>query len=525
MNVKKSTKILIGVAVLMSLGPLLVVGPAIGGKGNKPNLDSDDSRESSSREHEHEDSDKDTVWQVVEDVSEVKTGDMVGIQAGNGKWLSRAYDTEGTRVELAEKIWQVRIKNKNWSFKSWAGTYLGLNRETKMVAQARTISSEVKWNLATDPSATSKPRVTIKGVGRDGAGKYAGLSNKGKADLSCKYESISHPTTTFTLYKAVQCNTPTSCWDNFIAKKAKLYAIPDVSDHLGTTLPLFGSPKPFNKSSDSYNEATVIFKRTLEGWGRLADPVKPLFFMESADDIGQSMVKDKELPMLNEFEHHKEYKTQPTYRGLFAKAFKGVNEVLGGTTPEMAVYSNSDILYTSNLATSLAESMKFAKKKYGEAPRVMVVGQRVNVVMPETVNFGTTVDDLDRTLKKLAEKGQTYQTNAEDYFAVSRELYNWEKLPDFIIGGVAFDNWFVGKANRDKGDIITVDATDTVLAVHQNHGQGRKDSHLQPKSQYNRNLAVKHGSWSKGRVVDTQYATMSVPWGETVVVERRRLLF
>ena len=182
--------------------------------------------------------------------------------------------------------------------------------------------------------------------------------------------------------------------------------------------------------------------------------------------------------------------------------------------------------------SSLAASMRFAKvaKQQTEDARLLVVGQRINVDMPSDGGVDLKVSEarLDSTLARLAKKGQKYQTNAEDYFAVSRALFKWDKLPDFMVGGVAFDNWFVSKANRDKpvpNEVIAVDATDTIIAVHQNHGKGRKDSHLQPKSQYNRELAAKQGSWSKGRVVDTKYATMKTPWQEVLVVERRRLLF
>ena len=170
--------------------------------------------------------------------------------------------------------------------------------------------------------------------------------------------------------------------------------------------------------------------------------------------------------------------------------------------------------------------MRFAKHKAGKAaPRLLVVGQRVNVKMPKKGQLDLDDEEAaEAALETLAKGGQRYQTNAEDYFAVSRALYEWEGLPDFVVGGVAFDNWFVGKANRDD-KVLVVDGTDTILAVHQNHGKGRKDSHLHPKSKYNRELAARHGSWSKGRVVDAKYATMRTPWNEIVVVNRRHLLF
>eukprot|EP01060_Flectonema_neradi_P039592 TRINITY_DN8776_c2_g1_i1.p1 TRINITY_DN8776_c2_g1~~TRINITY_DN8776_c2_g1_i1.p1 ORF type:complete len:259 (+),score=66.14 TRINITY_DN8776_c2_g1_i1:352-1128(+) len=257
--------------------------------------------------------------------------------------------------------------------------------------------------------------------------------------------------------------------------------------------------------------------------------MKPLLMMEPSDDLGMQQVTDlggQSIYSERTFEHHKEYTKQPTYRGLFDAAFSHEKSV--SENCEMAVYSNGDILYSTSIRDTLGSSLAYAKD-IEKTDRVLVIGTRINTDMPEELDLDVNQQDYDSLLKKLAKTGRRYQSNAEDYFAVSKPLFDWKALPDFIVGGVAFDNWIVAKANRaykQKGKpVVVVDASDTITAIHQNHGKGRKDSHLQGKSTYNRKLAVKEGSWSKGRVVDAKYCSLNTPWDEIIVVERRRLLF
>ncbi|CUG28302.1 Hypothetical protein, putative, partial [Bodo saltans] len=85
----------------------------------------------------------------------------------------------------------------------------------------------------------------------------------------------------------------------------------------------------------------------------------------------------------------------------------------------------------------------------------------------------------------------------------SRGLFDWMKdIPDFVVGGVSFDNWITNKVNvmASRGEAIEVDATETILALHQNHGGDPKKSHEHPKSYYNRNLASKYGGTELGHV-------------------------
>ena len=78
-------------------------------------------------------------------------------------------------------------------------------------------------------------------------------------------------------------------------------------------------------------------------------------------------------------------------------------------------------------------------------------------------------------------------------------------VPDFIVGGTAFDNWFTGRL-AEKGYFV-VDGTATITALHLNHGH-IKGSHKEPKSQHNTELALRNGGWGKGAVTNCAWFTM-----------------
>eukprot|EP01010_Urceolus_cornutus_P003651 NODE_522_length_1576_cov_278.886706_g398_i0.p1 GENE.NODE_522_length_1576_cov_278.886706_g398_i0~~NODE_522_length_1576_cov_278.886706_g398_i0.p1 ORF type:complete len:398 (+),score=70.04 NODE_522_length_1576_cov_278.886706_g398_i0:101-1294(+) len=98
------------------------------------------------------------------------------------------------------------------------------------------------------------------------------------------------------------------------------------------------------------------------------------------------------------------------------------------------------------------------------------------------------------------------QANAIDFFAFTANFFT-DQLPDFIIGRPVYDNWLLSHALKSGG--MVVDATNIVLAIHQNHDY----SHVPEGSDYwataegahNRELGLQYGGWSRGDV-------LHVPW-------------
>lgn len=285
-----------------------------------------------------------------------------------------------------------------------------------------------------------------------------------------------------------------------------------------------------------------------------------------------------------DFEIQKDY-DQPTYRGLFKRALE-----LYPDAPAV-MYSNGDILFSPTLAQTIRRVASYFEERRKVQPKLrgwMIVGQRVNSVVPaefylrdiapsgggdggeensKSLKRYFTCSDLKAMKKKIglvdddhdddaaendiqaaalrrnfslitmpqwvldvedkARNGQLFQGNAEDYFIVSRDMFDWDKIPDFVVGGVAFDNWITGRGVQAalKGEAIMVDAVKTITALHQNDNDDVKTSHKSPKSRYNLDLAARHGGIHDGYTADAPHATERLPDGTVTIYDKHALLF
>lgn len=318
--------------------------------------------------------------------------------------------------------------------------------------------------------------------------------------------------------------------------------------------PLFGSPKPptqiFPSDPNNAYDGVLIARRTITNWALLPG-MAPLLLADKdiTGKLVESVTDDLQLygaskmPKTNysvavekKFEIHSQY-SQPTYRGLFKAALKAF------PSAPAVMYSNMDILYTPHLVHTLRAMLRFVdedKERQLRALRAkglseslykvkgwMIVGQRINYEVPADWSPLSNSDWADDMESRFARKGEVFESDAEDYFIVSRDIFDWSQIPDFVVGGVAFDNWLVSKGNEMaiEGTAIVVDATKTIVALHQNHGKNSKDSHKHPKSQYNSHLAAMHGGITLGHTSDALFATEIDPQGRISVYDKHRLLF
>jgi len=102
------------------------------------------------------------------------------------------------------------------------------------------------------------------------------------------------------------------------------------------------------------------------------------------------------------------------------------------------------------------------------------------------------------------QRGQLFTAKAEDYFFIAFNDFPWNRVPALVIGRRAYDNYLVGLAIQQS--VAVVDATATLLAVHQTDregnfaGHGHKDTHVN---------AVRIGKfdYSAGFSTSAQYVT------------------
>ncbi|KAH3771657.1 hypothetical protein DPMN_172984 [Dreissena polymorpha] len=145
-------------------------------------------------------------------------------------------------------------------------------------------------------------------------------------------------------------------------------------------------------------------------------------------------------------------------------------------------FSNGDILFTDTLIRTLAHMIHSTTGNLSKP--VLIVGQRTNV---ENVTFeeGLHWENITRISKR---RGKLFGGWAEDYF-ITTPSYSWNKVAEVVIGRRAYDNWLVYNARKMKYTVI--DATDTLVAVHQTTKAGNFEGFSHSNRDYNHNLLAK----------------------------------
>jgi hypothetical protein len=98
----------------------------------------------------------------------------------------------------------------------------------------------------------------------------------------------------------------------------------------------------------------------------------------------------------------------------------------------------------------------------------LMVGRRWNVNVEAPLAFGAGGWQQELSDRAIETREQS-SGDWIDYFVFRRGFY-LGKLPEMVIGRVHWDQWLVWKA-REMGAVV-VDASEAVMAVHQNHDYG-----------------------------------------------------
>jgi hypothetical protein len=207
-------------------------------------------------------------------------------------------------------------------------------------------------------------------------------------------------------------------------------------------LTLFTTPKAFS------GHVGVIQRNAIQSWTRMRP--KPEITLFGADAGTAEIAAEFGLRHVPNIKCN-EWGT-PLVSDLFEQA-----ETLG-QTPVLS-YVNSDIILFddfANAATRVASSV----------PKFLMVGRRTDVDLTEPLSFS---DGWTSQLRERAQREGVLQiARSIDYFAFSRGLY--PSIPPLAVGRFWWDNWLLWKARALKACVV--DASRTVLAVHQNHDYG-----------------------------------------------------
>ena len=133
--------------------------------------------------------------------------------------------------------------------------------------------------------------------------------------------------------------------------------------------------------------------------------------------------------------------------------------------------------------------------------RTLVVGRRTNVLLGN--------DSLlylpENVTQAARQRGQLFDVNAEDYFFIAYNDFPWHLVADVVVGRPAYDNYLVGLAIQQN--VAVVDATATLLAVHQTDQDGNMAGHSNRDPRFNKIRIGRKFNYSTGLITSAQYVT------------------
>jgi hypothetical protein len=167
-------------------------------------------------------------------------------------------------------------------------------------------------------------------------------------------------------------------------------------------------------------------------------------------------------------------------------------------------YSNGDILYTRGLVDTLTAVNK-VRKTLG---RILVVGRRTNTPCCDQPLY--LPDDVTLASRQ---NGSLFISDAEDYFFIASNVFPWERIRDVVVGRSAYDNYLVGMAIRHN--VSVVDATNTLLAVHQTDKDGNFAGHNNVDARFNHDV-IGDFNYYLGLTTNAQFYTGVTSQNSTV---------
>ena len=206
-------------------------------------------------------------------------------------------------------------------------------------------------------------------------------------------------------------------------------------------LTFFSTPKPFR------GHIAMIQRNAIQSWTLLHHDVEVILFgdeegaAKAARELGV-----RHVPEVERNAHGSKY-----LASIYDRA------------QEMARH---DLLCHVNCDIVLKEDFREAVRRVAAMQKCfLMIGRRWDVDMAEPLDFSRP--DWSRQVGALAlETNRQRPPQWIDYFVFSRGLYH-KKIPRFVVGRPGWDPWLVWRART--WDVMVVDASEMVIAVHQNH--------------------------------------------------------
>jgi hypothetical protein len=203
----------------------------------------------------------------------------------------------------------------------------------------------------------------------------------------------------------------------------------------------FSTPKPFR------GHIGIIQRNAIQSW-KLAHPDAEVILFGNEEGAAEAA---REFGARHEPEVDRNSLGTPLLSSLFDRADRLARH-------DRLCFINADILLTGDF---LAASSRLAKLH----ERSLMVGRRCDVDIAGPLDF-LQPDWADRLRSMARERGKLRPPQWIDFFVFPRGLLA-RQVPPFAVGRPGYDNWLLWKV-RSMG-VPVVDATQVVLAIHQNH--------------------------------------------------------
>jgi len=183
-------------------------------------------------------------------------------------------------------------------------------------------------------------------------------------------------------------------------------------------------------------------------------------------------------------------------------------------------YFNHDLIFNASFVDTM-DAIVYAARAGHIKSRFLAVGFRTNVNWRDDMVVGNDPEDMSNwDFSGVFRSGTRFQDDAQDYFTFSRNAWDWNTIPPFVIGRTAYDNWLVNKVVGDP-EMTAIDASETNPVIHQTGPAGNYQGHQgtdRANLDYNRILG--RGDWGRGQMSQCNHITV---WGSdgAVVVKKR----
>lgn len=208
-------------------------------------------------------------------------------------------------------------------------------------------------------------------------------------------------------------------------------------------LTLFTTAKPFNGHDG------IIQRNALKSWMLLDKDVEIIVF---GDDRGSAQICAEFAIRHEPLVERSEFGTV-LVNDMFARAQATARH-------NVLCYVNCDIILLVDFCRAISQT----RARY---PRFLMVGRRWDTDITEPIDFSSESWEEQVRQRALAARCQRDEWWI-DYFAFSRGFFGPD-IPPFAVGRTSWDNWLAWKGCASG---CLVDASASVVAVHQNHNYG-----------------------------------------------------